>query len=110
MTTFNTWHQNQERTSKNTFKPKWDREAVLYIIEELNRMSDFIDIQYYLVKKYTISLATAAKWIDMSRLIMVDMNNGLSYNQAIDRDRVRRNLKRKQSYKSKKKTPTLQPL
>ena len=96
MKNFNTWYKDQERTDKQTFKPKWDKEIILLIIEDLNKMVDFMDIQYRIAKSRMVSLATAGLWIEMSRRVMVDMKNGLTIDEALDRDRERRNqLRRK---------------
>lgn len=95
MTHINTWHENQQRTEKKTFAPKWTNETLLWIIEQVKHMNDFIDIQVALVKKYKISLASAELWIEMSRRIMKDMNNGLSLEDALERDKERRNISRR---------------
>ena len=101
----NTWHLNQTRTEKNTFKPKWDKETVLWIIEEVNKMTNFIDIQYQLVKKYGISLASAALWIEMSRRITVHVAAGLSIDEALEHDKkVRNQIRRWKNKKSPDKS------
>ena len=93
--TKNNWHSEQERTEKNTFKPKWTPEIIEWIIGQLNEMVDFIDLQYQLVKKHTISLASAALWIEMARRVHTDMRNGLSMAKALERDQELRNQMRK---------------
>ena len=94
MKKFNTWHDKQDRTDRQTFKPKWTPETIEWIIEALNQMVDFIDIQYNLVKKYKISLASAALWIEMARRVHTDMRNGLDMDEALKLDRERRNQMR----------------
>ena len=91
----NNWHQEQERTDTRTFKPKWTPEIVEGIIGQLNEMVDFVDIQYQLVKKNEICLASAALWIEMARRVHTDMLNGLSVAKALERDKERRNQMRK---------------
>ena len=97
--TKNDWHDKQDRTIKNTFKPKWTPETIEWIISQLNEMVDFVDIQYQLVKKHTISLASAALWIEMARRVHTDMLNGLSMAKALERDQERRNLTRRRAKK-----------
>lgn len=91
----NTWAKDQPRASKQTFKPAWDKEGILEIIEQLKQAVDFVDIQVWIVKNYGVSLATAALWVEMARRVMVDMQNGLNFSQAMERDRERRNLMRR---------------
>ena len=92
----NTWAKDQPRTKKQTFKPKWDNAAIIEIIDQLKQAVDFVDTQIWLVKNYGISLASAALWIEMGRRVMVDMQNGLTLDQALERDKERRNqLRRK---------------
>lgn len=95
MKDFNTWHDHQQRTPKHTFAPKWTPETILWIIGKVNEMVDFVDIQYHLVKNEKISMASAALWIEMARRVDGDMKNGLTLEQALERDRERRNLLRK---------------
>jgi len=93
--TKNNWHDKQDRTEKNTFKPKWTPETIEWIIGQIIEMVDFIDIKYQLVKKHAISLSSAALWIEMARRINTDMLNGLSMAKALERDQERRNQMRK---------------
>ena len=93
--TINNWHDTQERTDTHTFKPKWTPEIIKWIIEQLIEMVDFVDIQYQLVKKHEIRLASAALWIEMARRVNTDMLNGLSMDDALERDQERRNLMRR---------------
>jgi len=93
--TKNNWHDKQDRTEKNTFKPKWTPEIIEWIIGQLNEMVDFVDIQYQLVKKHAISLVSAALWIEMARRVHTDMRNGLIMAKALERDRERRNQMRR---------------
>ena len=95
MKDFNNWHSSQERTPKHTFKPKWTPDIIEWIIGQLNEMTDFVDIQYRLVKNHNISLASAGLWIEMARRVSTDMRNGLNFEDALERDRQRRNLLRK---------------
>jgi len=95
MNDFNTWHDKQPKTTSNRFKPKWTVDTVLWIIKELNQMTNYADLQYQLVKDYSISMASAGLWIEMSRRVMKDMNNGLSLEDAIKRDKERRNQRRR---------------
>jgi len=97
--TKNNWHDKQERTEKNTFKPKWTPEIIEWIIGQLIEMVDFVDIQYQLVKKHAISLASAALWIEMARRVNTDMLNGLSMTKAFERDKERRNQMRRRAKK-----------
>lgn len=106
MNEFNTWHEEQPKTTSNRFKPLWTQDTVLWIIKELNEMTDFADIQYQLVKDYSISTASACLWIEMARRVMKDMQNGLSIEDAIERDRERRNQKRRQHKELKRKQLT----
>lgn len=96
MNEFNTWHDDQPKNTTKRFKPLWTQDTVLWIIKEVNEMTDFVDIQYQLVKDYDISTASAGLWIEMARRVMKDMQNGLSIEDAIKRDRERRNQKRRQ--------------
>ena len=95
----NNWHSEQERTDTHTFKPKWTPEIIWWIIYQLIEMVDFVDIQYQLVKKHTISLASAALWIEMARRVHTDMLNGLSMAKALERDKERRNQMRRRAKK-----------
>jgi len=97
--TKNNWHSEQERTDTHTFRPKWTPEIIEWIITQLNEMVDFIDIQYQLVKKHAISLASAALWIEIARRVHTDMRNGLSMNDALERDKERRNQMRRRAKK-----------
>lgn len=91
----NTWAKTQPRTRKQTFQPKWDKDTVFEIMEQLHQMVDFVDIQVWLVKNYDISLASAALWIEMARRVMADMQNGLTIDEALERDLERRNEMRR---------------
>jgi hypothetical protein len=93
----NTWAKDQPRTKKQTFKPKWDKNTVVEIMEQVSQMVDFVDIQFYLVKQYDISVATAALWIEMARRVMKDVDNGLSLDEALARDKERRNKMRRKT-------------
>jgi len=95
----NNWHQKQERTDTHTFKPKWTPEIIEWIIDQLIEMVDFVDIQYQLVKKHAISLASAALWIEMARRVHTDMRNGSSVANALERDQERRNQMRRRAKK-----------
>ena len=64
-------------------------------MEQLHQMVDFVDIQVWLVKNYDISLASAALWIEMARRVMADMQNGLTIDEALERDLERRNEMRR---------------
>lgn len=98
----NTWAKDQPRAKKQTFKPTWDKEGVLEIIAQVRQMVDFVDIQVWIVKSYGVSLATAGLWIEMARRVMVDMDNGLTYEEAMARDKERRNqMRRKGTGESK---------
>jgi len=97
--TKNNWHQEQERTDTHTFRPKWTPETIEWIIAQLGEMVDFVDIQYQLVKKHAISLASAALWIEMARRVHTDTRNGLSMDDALERDQERRNLMRRRAKK-----------
>jgi len=97
--TKNNWHSEQERTDTHTFKPKWTPETIEWIISQLIEMVDFVDIQYQLVKKHTISLASAALWIEIARRVHTDMRNGLSAAKALERDKERRNQMRRRAKK-----------
>ena len=97
--TKNNWHSEQERTDIHTFKPKWTPETIEWIISQLNEMVDFVDIQYQLVKKHAISLASAALWIEMARRVNTDMLNGLSMTKEFERDKERRNQMRRRAKK-----------
>lgn len=91
----NTWAKDQPRTKRQTFKPKWDKETIIEIIEQIKQMVDFVDIQVWIVKTCDVSLATAGLWIEMARRVMVDMQNGLTYEEAMERDKERRNAMRR---------------
>jgi hypothetical protein len=93
----NDWHKSQKRTTNSRFKPKWDKQTITWIINQVNLMVDYVHIQVQLMKDYRISARTAGNWIEMARRIMVDTNNGLSMDVAIDRDRERRNQFRRMS-------------
>ena len=93
--TKNNWHDTQERTIRQTFKPNWTPEIIEWIIVQLGEMVDFVDLQYQLVKKHEISLSSAALWIEMARRVHTDMRNGLSMDEALELDRERRNQMRK---------------
>ncbi len=97
----NTWYENQDRTSKKTYQPKWTPATIKSIILDLESMTDLPDLQYKLVKQYDIGLRSAELWVEMTRRIMKDMGNGMTLEQAIETDRVRRNLIR-----SRKKAQT----
>ena len=97
--TKNNWHSEQERTDTHTFKPKWTPETIEWIISQLIEMVDFVDIQYQLVKKHAISLASAALWIEIARRVHTDMRNGLSMTKALELDKERRNLTRRRAKK-----------
>jgi len=97
--TINNWHDTQDRTEKNTFKPKWTPEIIEWIISQLNEMVYFVDIQYQLVKKHAISLSSAALWIEMARRVHTDMRNGLSMDDALELDKERRNQMRRRAKK-----------
>ena len=97
--TKNDWHDTQERTEKNTFKPKWTPEIIKWIIAQLGEMVDFVDIQYQLVKKFEVSLASAALWIEIARRVHTDMRNGLSMDDALELDKERRNQMRRRAKK-----------
>jgi len=97
--TINNWHDTQERTDTHTFKPKWTPEIIKWIIEQLNEMVDFVDIQYQLVKKHEIRLASAALWIEIARRVHIDMRNGLSMDDALELDKERRNQMRRRAKK-----------
>lgn len=87
----NTWHAQQPKNSIKRFAPKWDIDTIYFINKKLSLMQDFIDIQYDVAKKYNVTLNTAGKWIEMTRRIMIDVANGLSIEEAVERDRLRRN-------------------
>lgn len=106
MNDFNTWHDKQPKTISNRFKPQWTVDTVLWIIKELNQMTNYADLQYQLVKDYNISMASAGLWIEMSRRVMKDMNNGLSLEDAIKRDKERRNQRRRMNKDMYKKQLT----
>ena len=91
----NTWHDTQERVAGGTFKPKWTPEIILLIIERVNQMTDFMDLQYQLAKENDIKLVSAALWIEKARRVDTDMKNGLSIDEALERDRERGNLLRR---------------
>ena len=91
----NTWHDKQERVVRGTFKPKWTPEIILLIIERINQMTDFMDLQYQLAKENDIKLVSAALWIEKARRVDTDMKNGLSIDEALERDRERGNLLRR---------------
>jgi hypothetical protein len=94
------WSKKQPRGGSKPyrFSPKWELKTMWWIIDRLNNMVDFIDIQYRLAKDYGVSIKTAANWIEIARRVMVDMRNGLSIENALERDKERRNmLRRKQS-------------
>ena len=93
--TANTWHDKQERVLSGTFKPKWTPEIILSIIDRVNQMTDFIDLQYQLVKENNIRLGAAALWIEKARRVDTDMKNGLTIDEALERDRERGNLLRR---------------
>ena len=95
----NNWHSEQERTDTRTFKPKWTPEIIEGIISQLNEMVDFVDLQYQLVKKHEICLASSALWIEMARRVHTDMLNGLSMTYALARDKERRNQMRRRAKK-----------
>ena len=97
--TKNNWHSEQERTDTHTFKPKWTPEIIEGIISQLIEMVDFVDIQYQLVKKHAISLASAALWIEIARRVHKDTRNGLSMAKALERDQERRNQMRRRAKK-----------
>jgi len=106
MNDFNTWHDKQAKTISNRFKPQWTVDTVLWIIKELNQMTNYADLQYQLVKDYNIGMASASLWIEMSRRVMKDMNNGLSLEDAIKRDKERRNQRRRMNKDMYKKQLT----
>lgn len=101
MSEFNTWHDKQEKVidsrGSSVFAPKWNNDTILWIIDQLNQMVDFVDIQYALVKQYKIVPASASLWIEMSRRVMVDMQNGLTIDQALEKDKERRSLFRRKT-------------
>lgn len=105
MTLQNTWHAEQKRTENNTFVPKWNRDTIVWMIEQIRQMVDFVDIQYQLAKEYKISLQNSALWVEMARRIMKDVDNGLTLDEAMERDQERRNVKRHKSKTSKKNSP-----
>lgn len=97
MTVKNTWHDKQKRNEKNLFAPKWDQKTITWMIGEIEQMTDVAEIQLTLIKDYKISLVTAYSWVEMARRIMKDLNNGLSLEDAIERDRVRRDVYRRKT-------------
>lgn len=95
MTKTNTWYSQQKRNEKNLFVPKWNKDTIIWITAQLNEMVPFTDIQMQLIKDYGISLVSTYSWISMTRRIMKDVQNGLSLDEALERDRERRNLFRR---------------
>lgn len=91
----NNWHKDQTRTDKKTFQKTWDKETILWITSELEKMTELIDIQVGVVRKYDVVLSTAIRWVEIAHRIMGDMHNGLSYEEAEERDRERRNVLRR---------------
>lgn len=90
MNAFNTWHVNQNRNERNRFLPKWSVETIHYIWDRLKKMDNFHNIQFDLIKQYSISTATAQSWIEITRRIMKDVQNGLTFDEALERDKQRR--------------------
>jgi hypothetical protein len=91
------WSKKQLRggTKPYRFSPKWDSSTMTFIISELEKMTNFVDIQYQLVKQYGICIDTASNWIEIARRVMIDIKNGFSMDKAIARDKERRNLFRR---------------
>jgi len=64
--TINNWHDTQDRTEKNTFKPKWTPEIIKWIIEQLNEMVDFVVFSINLSRnmKYAwLQLLSGLRWL-----------------------------------------------
>ena len=96
MVKHNTWHQDQLRTNKRLFKPKWNKETILSVQRKIDANFKDIDIEYGLVKKYDVCLATAQLWLKMVKRIIENISNGDDIDQAIIKDRKFRNrLRRK---------------
>lgn len=95
--TNNTWYEKQERTAKATFKPTWTKDGILWIIDRINEMTNYDDLLYQIIKKFNIALFTSRTWVEMAKRIDKDMKNGLTWEEAADRDRQRRNLMRKKA-------------
>lgn len=92
MTKKNTWHQDQERSDNKTFAPKWNKDTILWIMNELKHMNEVSDIEAALVKGHLVSWRSAQEWVEMARRVMKDMGNGLTIDLAMARDKQRRNL------------------
>lgn len=89
--------KNQIRTKKKTFAPKWTPKTIIWIINELQKMTSVNDIAISLISEYKISPRTTESWIKIARNVMVDMNNGLSLEKSLSRDLERRNLLRRKN-------------
>lgn len=102
MTRNKDWYNQQPRGGNKPYRfaPKWKPETILSIIDDVNKMTDFVDIQVRLVKEYGIGLDSAAGWIEIARRVQGDMNNGLTLEKALERDHERRNIMRRKKKES----------
>lgn len=91
------WYKNQPRggSAPYRFSPKWRIDTIRWIMAKLSEDIGIADIQYQLVKDYGIGLASALQWVKMSQRIQASINEGLSIESAIERDRVFRNESRR---------------
>lgn len=87
----NTWHKNQPRTAKSTFKPKWTPKTIEWMMAEVKKGTEDIDIQYQLIKDYEISHASSKLWLEMAKRTIEWLKQGMTLEEAIDHDRKWRN-------------------
>lgn len=93
----NEWQKQPRGKGKKSylFIPKWTPKTIEWIIGELKKNSDIFYIQSKLSEKYGVGMATTYGWIGIARRVMSDVDSGLSLNQSLKRDRLRRNIMRR---------------
>lgn len=93
------WYNDQPRGGEKPYRfaPKWSPETIQWIIDQLSEMTDVAEIQIKLIRDYDIGARSADKWIEIARRVMVDIQNGLTIDQALERDRERRNMLRRKN-------------
>lgn len=95
------WYKYQPRGGKKPYRfaPKWTPETILDIIEQITNMTPVSEIQVSIIKEYGVGARSADNWIEIARRVMVDLQNGLTLEQALERDRERRNMLRRNKKK-----------
>ncbi len=91
----NTWYKDQPRNKGHAFLPMWSKNTILDIITRLGEGITRSEIEAFLVKEYDIRFDTAWRWIKLAKRIKVNIDSGLSTDDAFKKDQEFRNAKKR---------------